>query len=353
MALFGFGGTLALIFILVAVFAIIGYFIYNSIEKCNVAPPTNISGEYSRLDQTAIISWDFNPDVDGYNVYQGNTNDFEASESNIVANNITGSVKVVFKKKITEPGIYFFKVASIKGCVGEAGPNPAIRIIVCERPKPPSNVQARKISEGREVEITWNASTDNTVTGYIIYVGGTTNFNPLSGNFKLGETSQTSFIDRNVSSYSGDVYYKVSSFSTNRDCTSEEVPIEGALVVFDPSICPILSAPQNPRVDTQINPNTFSWDITPDLQEYEIFGYNIYRGTNPDFTPSSLNSFYIGSMIGRTSNSFDLNPVRSLFVDNTQYYLKVATFFRPLNDPRFVGRYCNSVFSVGVPVRFT
>ena len=334
-----------IVILIIAIVSIILSVYFFVIRKCKVAPPSNITAVYIPLDKNVLVSWIANPDADSYNVYMDTTSGFKTSSSNLISPNISETHTLV---RIQNPGNYYFKVASVKKCVGNSAPSDGVLVTVCANPIGPSNVTAVLQPDGVTVAVNWVASIDNKVTGYFVYAGPKPNFNPLSGNFQVGDTAGTSY-NVVLKNPQGLYYFKVASYSTNRDCISDAVPVQGVQIQFPSFSCPSILSPTN----VQVNKNTISWNIVPNTNTYSIGGYNIYRDTDPNFTINLMGTGnddkYIGGVIGASNTSFDLKNSLLKFVPGTIYYLKVTSLV-DIN-----GFNCNSIPSPssGIMVRFS
>jgi hypothetical protein len=182
----------------------------------------------------------------------------------------------------------------------------------------PTNVTAVLNQDEATVLVSWTESPN--VESYNIYAGNKPEFDTSDSTFFEGNV-----VGKNNFSFSlvvgGDYYIKVKSVERKGElvCTSDAVPSQGILISYKTTpLCPNIIPPvTNVSIDSTVNPKVIRW--TPVSNPNDVRGYNIYRGTSPDFRITS--DAFIGDVNKPNANSFTLVKPSS-----GTYYLKVVAF---------------------------
>lgn len=191
----------------------------------------------------------------------------------------------------------------------------------CQTVQPPTNVTAVLNQEAGSVLVNWTASPD--ATSYNIYAGNKPEFDTSDSTFLVGNVIGVTTFTYSLIGGGGDYYFKVKSLQRTDTllCPSEAVPSPGILIRYKGNpLCPnVIPSVTNVKVNSTTNPRTISWTPISDLSQAD--GYNIYRGTSPDFPTISDN--FIGDVKRSNISSFNLPSTPP---PNGTYYLKVVSY---------------------------
>ncbi|MCL5069423.1 MAG: fibronectin type III domain-containing protein, partial [Actinobacteria bacterium] len=171
-----------------------------------------------------------------YKIYRSNTQDFTPSEANFIA--FTNTNSYTDENNLLPSTAYYYKVSA----VDQAG-NESISTLVyaattlADDITAPNQVTAVYVTvddNNKKISIFWNPSDAVDLKEYRVYRSTHQNF-PISGEYLLGTTTNTSFEDRNTEFLieNAGYYYKVTAVDKNQNESYESQVVTG--VVTDAS----------------------------------------------------------------------------------------------------------------------
>lgn len=172
--------------------------------------PTGVTAMAAGL--AADVSWNASSDnvgVTGYALYRGSDAAFVPSPDTLIAPNVAGTS---YHDDPLSEGTWYYKVTARDAAGNVSGPSSAASVTVVAPdttpPSVPSGLTAT-VGAGNNVDLSWDASTDNVgVTGYFVYRGTTAGFTADDAS-RIGNAVGTSFTD--AARPQGTWYYKVAA----------------------------------------------------------------------------------------------------------------------------------------------
>lgn len=252
------------------------------------------------------VTWDASSarfGVTGYRVYRGATEDFAAGPDTLVGQTTDRQ----YVDTTAPAGDVFYRViAAAPGDKASAASAPVhVSVADTTAPSVPSGLTA--VAQGADVELAWNASTDNVgVTSYDIYRGAAPDFSTWFAT-KVGSSATTTFTD--PSRPAGNAYYWVIARDAAGNSSGAS---DGATVVVPDTTAP--SAPGTLQATVGGDPEiALTWAAASD--DTGVTGYDVFRGTEAGFVADD--SSRIGHVAGTSYTDAALTP-------GTWYYRVIA-----------------------------
>ena len=260
-----------------------------------VVPDTQAPGQPGDLQAVASgpnvsLSWIAGIDnvgVTAYRVYRGTSEGFTPD-----ATNLLGTVSdTSYSDAGLAFGTYYYAVESADAAGNVSDPATTQVDVVPDTtaPSTPTGVAAEQ--SGTSVNLVWAPSTDDqSVSGYRVYRGGSSDFTPDASTLLADAVGGTSYTDASVAA-GGTYFYKVVAVDGSGNGSQPSDPASVTVADVTPPSTPgdVTAVPAGSGV-------TVSWSQSAD--DVAVTGYNVYRGTTADFTANDAGK--VGSTSGAT-----------------------------------------------------
>jgi fibronectin type 3 domain-containing protein len=273
----------------------------------DITPPAIPTGLTGTAGNAAItLNWAANtePDIQGYNVYQGSTkvNGSPITTTNYIFSAINGTP-------------YTLRITAVDKKGNESAQSAPITLTPINTTPPAAPLNVGASSRDSRVILSWNPNKEPDIQGYNVYQGSTkVNGSPIAGTYyevAAGLTNGTSY-----------------SFSVTAVNTSGYESLKSAPISETPRNLTPPATPAGFTGTAGINQANLKWAANPEI---DINGYNLYNGgtkvnTSPikalsytvtglnnaqkyTFTLIAVNTSGIGSAAGATAEVTPLNSI--------------------------------------------
>ena len=268
--------------------------------------PSVPAGLATTVDGSTVnLSWSASTDnygVASYDLYRGDTVDFEANASSRIAT-VSGTTHADTDRAA---GTWYYRVSATDGAGNASAASAAVEAVVPDVAAPLTPAGLTATVNSGSVQLSWNATTDNVgVTGYSVYRGTTPDFT-ADDDSKLTDVAGTTYAD--PSAAVGDQYYRVAAF----DAAGNVSPASAAVLATVPDIV-LPSVPTDVGATVAGTTVSLAWSASSD--NVGVTGYSVYRGTTSGFTPAAGNK--LADVSGTAYEAVD-QPA------GTQYYKVIA-----------------------------
>lgn len=227
-------------------------------------------------DPEIVVSWTASTDdlgVSGYDVYRGTTADFAVEAGAKVGHVTTTS----YTDGPLTPGTWYYRVVAVDGAGNSSPPSAVASDTIADvtAPTTPSGLSAT--ASGADVALTWTAAGDDVaVDHYEVHRGTASGFEPSAAT-KIGDSSSASYTDADRPA--GPAYYRVIAV----DAAGNASDASNTASVTVPDV----TAPSTPTVTALLVGGDVDISWTAATDDVGVTGYEVHRGTSPDFTISA------------------------------------------------------------------
>ncbi|MGO4301575.1 LamG-like jellyroll fold domain-containing protein [Leifsonia sp. RAF41] len=184
-----------------------------AVAVVDAAPPTVPTGVTAvAAGLAADISWTASTDnvgVTGYALYRGSDAGFVPGADTLIQPNIAATT---YHDAPLSEGTWYYKVTARDAAGNVSGASSAASVVIVAPDATPPSVPTgltATVDASHNVDLVWNASTDNVgVTGYLVYRGTTAGFT-ADDTSRIGNVTSTNFTD--TARPQGTWYYKVAA----------------------------------------------------------------------------------------------------------------------------------------------
>ena len=257
----------------------------------DTTPPSAPGSLTGRLNGSTVgLSWTASTDDVGvldYDVYQSSDAGFTPSPSTLVGT----AGGTTWTSPPLPVGTWYFRVVAVDAAENASMPSGAWSTTVLPPPDtaaPSQPTGLTALASGSSVSLSWSPAPDNVATtGYEVHRSTSAMFTP-SPSTLIGTVAGTSYPDQGLAV--GTYYYAVIAFDAagNRSLASATAT---ATIVPAADVTPP-SAPSALAMSPSGTSPALTWAASTD--DTAVTGYQVYRSTDPAFTPSA------GTLVGTT-----------------------------------------------------
>ncbi|WP_194420385.1 DUF7594 domain-containing protein [Microbacterium abyssi] len=241
--------------------------------------------------------------VQEYRIYRGTEADFAVTEDTLIGT----SEELTFADESVAPGVVYYRVVAVGPGDKVGAPSDAVEIDVPDTTAPTTPDDLVAVVDENSVALSWSAATDDVaVTAYEVHRGETDDFEP-SADTRIATITETSYLD--AGRPAATAYYRIVVVDAAGNTSDASQTAE--------AIVPDVTAPTTPTGVTAITGGdpeiALTWTASDD--DLEVTGYDVYRGSSPDFAVTD--DAKIASVTATSYTDIGLTP-------GTWYYRIVA-----------------------------
>ncbi|MGW9627797.1 fibronectin type III domain-containing protein [Microbacterium sp. NPDC055521] len=239
--------------------------------------PADLAAAVDGSDVT--LTWSAATDdvgVTGYQVHRGATADFEPSAASLLAT----PTEVTYIDSGRPAGTWFYRVAAVDAAGNVSAPSSSVDAVIADASGPTVPTGVAASVEGSTATVSWTASSDDVaVTGYRVFRGTTADFE-VSAELMVGEVTGPTATEGSLPA--GTWFYRVVAVD---GAGNVSMPSAAASVTVDDASAP--TAVTGVVAQPTASGVAVSWQAASD--DVGVTGYQVFRGTAEDFTPSVQN----------------------------------------------------------------